>query len=493
MRLASFLFDELDVTDLRQAAPRPTLNGRSLLTGWVAAALIAHPAVEEFAVCGAHEPPLAGAGAVPFAQIGAWLDRGPAVWFEAARHYWWRPGLVRRTHGRPFPVVTMMHSLGYGFQFGPLALSLATPSVAGDTVIAPGAYAADVFRRQCENILQLLELDAEPPATAIAPYGVPPVAPIPREVARALLGWGASPMILFVGRLSYRDKADFDALFEAAARLAAKGHAFRLVLAGADADRQGEALRARANDYALAPVVEILPNISEADKRALLSACDIFVSPSNTASESFGLTLIEAMLHARPVVCTAWSGYREIVRDGVDGLLVDTWWHDNPALDLPFVINQTDSLATNVALDTAQLASCLERLLLDPELRQRMGDAGRERAHSLYTIDRVADRIVDVLAAAAERAQGQRVERAPLLFASALGAYASQPWSGAGRLREAPGFDMQRLLRTGSPQDLFALKNDCLNGLVPGHADERFRLLRRGMARPADPPPDDSR
>ncbi|MBC8077322.1 MAG: glycosyltransferase family 4 protein, partial [Chloroflexales bacterium] len=415
----------------------------------------------------------------------AWLEQSAAVWFEAARHYWWRPGLVRRVHGSPFPIVTMMHSLGYGFQFQPLVLSLVTPPCVGDTVIAPGAHAADVFRRQCENIIQLLELDVAPPNTAVVPYGVPPVPPLPRDAARALLGWGAAPVILFLGRLSYRDKADFDALFEAAARLASKAHVFRLVLAGSDAERQSEALRARANAYGIASIVEVIPNISDVDKHALLSACDIFVSPSNTTSESFGLTLIEAMLHARPIVCTAWSGYKEIVRDGIDGLLVDTWWHEQHEIDIPFVVNQTDSLASSVALDITQLASCLEHLLLQPERRQSMGESGKARAEALYLINTTAKNIVAVIEQAAERARGQRMQPEQLSFASILGLYASQRWTGAAQLQEDPALDIQRLMRTGSPQDVLMLKNDCLNQLVPGHADERFRLLRRGMARNA--------
>src|SRR5262249_44761673 len=156
------------------------------------------------------------------------------------------------------------------------------------------------------------------------------------------------PAILFVGRLSYRDKADFDALLEAAARLASKELAFRLIIAGSDAEQRSETIRGRANIYGVSDIVDVIPNISETDKHVLLSGCDIFVSPSNTTSESFGLSIIEAMLHACPIVCTSWSGYKEIVRDGVDGVLIDTWWNEQSDLDLPFVINGTESLSPNV-------------------------------------------------------------------------------------------------------------------------------------------------
>jgi glycosyltransferase involved in cell wall biosynthesis len=194
-------------------------------------------------------------------------------------------------------------------------------------VIAPSQHAAEVFRRQCENIVQVLDLDAPPPNTAVIPYGVPPVPHLQREAARAVLGWDDTPVILFVGRLSYRHKADFDDLLEATARLVSKELSFRLIIAGSDAEQQSQVLRARAKAYGVSNRVEVIPNISDVDKHVLLSGCDLFVSPSNTTSESFGLAIIEAMLHACPIVCTAWSGYKEIVRDNVDGFLVDTWWN----------------------------------------------------------------------------------------------------------------------------------------------------------------------
>ena len=482
MRIASFLFDELDVSDFRPATHKPFVSGRSLLTKWIVESVVAHPDIAEFAVCGVGEPPLARTSAVSFSQIGAWLAHGGAVWFEPARHYWWRPGLVRQTVGRTFPIVTMMHSLGFGFQFQPLVLSLVTPCSPGDTVIAPSRHAAEVFRRQCENIAEVLGLDAVPPNTIVIPYGVPPVPHLQRETARAVLGWDDTPVMLFVGRLSYRYKADFDALLEATARLVSKDLSFRLVIAGSDAEQQSQALRERAKAYGVSNSVEVIPNISDIDKHVLLSGCDLFVSPSNTTSESFGLSIVEAMLHACPVVCTSWSGYKEIVRDGVDGFLIDTWWNEQADVDLAFVLRENETLASNVAIDIVQLTSRLEDLLLDSRKRQAMGASGKARAESLYLIDNTVDHIVAVMEQAAERVDYEMTMPKKFSFASLLGLYASKTWTGEEYLQADAALSLQRLLKAGSPQDLVLLKNDCLNQLRPGHAEDRFRLLRRGAA-----------
>jgi len=71
--------------------------------------------------------------------------------------------------------------------------------------------------------------------------------------------------------------------------------------------------------------------------------------------EGFGNVVIEAMACGVPVVATSSPGTREIVRDGVDGLLVDV--HEPTAL-----------------------AAALEALLTDDTLRRRMSDEARRRA-----------------------------------------------------------------------------------------------------------------
>jgi len=71
----------------------------------------------------------------------------------------------------------------------------------------------------------------------------------------------------------------------------------------------------------------------------------------------------------KPVVASRAGGIPELVRDGVDGILVDTG-------------------------DVRWLAEAIVSLLKDPALRQRMGTAGRERA-SQFSWDRTAQTVLD--------------------------------------------------------------------------------------------------
>lgn len=93
--------------------------------------------------------------------------------------------------------------------------------------------------------------------------------------------------------------------------------------------------------------------------RAAVVAC-----PSRR--EGFGVACLEAMAHGRPVVATCVGGLLDLVVDGETGIVVPP-------------------------RDPAALRSALERLLADRDLRRRLGSAGRERAHTHFSWERVTD------------------------------------------------------------------------------------------------------
>jgi glycosyltransferase involved in cell wall biosynthesis len=107
----------------------------------------------------------------------------------------------------------------------------------------------------------------------------------------------------------------------------------------------------------------LFPGYQE-DVGPFFSAFDVFVLPSG--NEGTPVTAIEALASGCPVVATRVGGVPDVVEDGVDGFLIA------PA-----------------AAD--ELASRLVQLAREPELRARMGDAGRERMRTRYAVDRLVD------------------------------------------------------------------------------------------------------
>lgn len=170
--------------------------------------------------------------------------------------------------------------------------------------------------------------------------------------------------LVCVGRLShYKGHA---VLLNALARMP---HASLVVIgSGEEADR----LQAQVERLQLTDRVRLAGEVDEAQVHAAYEAADCVVLPSLDRSEAFGITLLEAMRSGKAVIASAiaGSGVTHVVEDGVTGLLV------KPG-------------------DVDALVAALERLR-EPELRQRLGEAGRVRWKEEFTLDRSAGRIRDL-------------------------------------------------------------------------------------------------
>ena len=106
-----------------------------------------------------------------------------------------------------------------------------------------------------------------------------------------------------------------------------------------------------------------------ADVPAVLDEVDVVVLPSWV--EGMPLVLLEAMAHRRPVVATTVGGTPEVVVDGETGLLVPP-------------------------RDPRALADAIRRLVDDPELATRMGEAGYERVRERFSVEAMTRRVLEI-------------------------------------------------------------------------------------------------
>ena len=104
------------------------------------------------------------------------------------------------------------------------------------------------------------------------------------------------------------------------------------------------------------------------DLPSYYAACDVFVLPSVSRLEAFGIVTLEAMATAKPVVVSDIPGVREVVTNGVEGLLADP-------------VNPED------------LAAKIRTLLDGPELRGEMGQRGRQKVETKFGIVQVTDAV----------------------------------------------------------------------------------------------------
>jgi glycosyltransferase involved in cell wall biosynthesis len=182
------------------------------------------------------------------------------------------------------------------------------------------------------------------------------------------------PLIGCVARLSrWKDQAALlDALV--AVRQAVPGA--RLVLAGESAghapDGRGDYkdyLVRRITALGLDDAVTFAGFVAQCEMPGFYAALDVLAHPA--VEEPFGLALVEAMASARPVLAVGAGGVPEIIRDGVDGLLVP---REQPKA----------------------LAAALVRVLSDPMLAKRLADAGCAHVHTTFSPERQATEMLAV-------------------------------------------------------------------------------------------------
>lgn len=213
-----------------------------------------------------------------------------------------------------------------------------------------------------------------------------------KAVARQALGVGADEtLFLFAGRLSFHAKANPAPVYQALEK-AAQEKPIVCIEAGVFPN---EAIKPGylAAQKALAPSVRFVwvDGNDEGSYRQAWQGADVFVSLSDNIQETFGLTPVEAMAAGLPVIVADWNGYKETIRDGVDGFRIPTILPPagvggdlalRHALEIDtydFYIGRT-SLATVV--EPNALAEAVRRLATDAALRQRMGAAGLARAQN---------------------------------------------------------------------------------------------------------------
>ena len=168
----------------------------------------------------------------------------------------------------------------------------------------------------------------------------------------------SQPIVLFVGRLvPYKG---VDVLLDAMVRL----NAVALIVGEGP---QRASLEAQAHRLGVTSRVRFLGSVTDQELASLYRACDVFVLPSVTRQEAFGVVQLEAMAAGKPVVSTdLGTGVGWVNRHGETGYVVPP-------------------------RDAGALEEAIRRLLDDPDLRRSMGEAAMRRVRSSFTVERMID------------------------------------------------------------------------------------------------------
>jgi len=179
-----------------------------------------------------------------------------------------------------------------------------------------------------------------------------------------------APELLSVSRLWAEElRKGVDHAIRAFARLAPRHPRARYRIVGKGSDKPR--LQALAASLGLGDRVIFEEGLSDRELADRYRKCSIFVLPSG--QEGFGIVYLEAMRFAKPCVGGCAGGAGEVIEDGRTGFLVGF-------------------------LDPEGLEAALDRLLGDPGLRSRMGEAGRRRVEETFTFDHFRGRLREGLA-----------------------------------------------------------------------------------------------
>lgn len=175
--------------------------------------------------------------------------------------------------------------------------------------------------------------------------------------------------VFYIGRLERRK--GIDSIISALPQLMQKYDNLDFYLAGdysiydeVIGDTYKHKFETENKDAAWMDRVHFLGKISDEEREQHFADCDVFVAPS--LYESFGLIFIEAMRYGKSVIGCSVGGMKEVVKDGVTGILCQPGSPDS-------------------------FRESLESLLNDKRLRENMGEAGLERLNELFTEEKMCE------------------------------------------------------------------------------------------------------
>jgi glycosyltransferase involved in cell wall biosynthesis len=296
--------------------------------------------------------------------------------------YMWRTRRLYRdlARARPFDLVHQLNPVDVGVSLalagervpvvlGPYVPDWAPSGAGADAEVSPAALRVKrVARAAQQRRATTVLLSTAAAASKLGPRGRARVHELPPGIDAGAWGPGVDRRpgqdVLFLANLEVRK--GIHVLLDAFAALAPQRPGARLLVAGEGPE--GDAVRRRVRETPELSRVELLGRVERSAVVSAMQACDVYCLPSY--GEPYGMTALEAMACARPVVATAAGGLQHLVPDE-GGRKVPPG-------------------------DPAALAGALGELLADPGLRRSMGERNRAAVEQRFAWSAVVDRLEQI-------------------------------------------------------------------------------------------------
>lgn len=310
---------------------------------------------------------------------------------------------------RTVPVTGQIHSLSYPRYHQELARHLLVRPSASDALFCSSTAGRTVIEKSLDRVER--EAQAVGLAGALPRWNLP-VVPLGVDLEavrggdrlgtrRALNLPENACLVTCLARFTEFDKLDLFPVLRVLERLVSQPTAgappVYLLLAGA---RQGtktpEMLELWARHLGVFDRLRLKVDFADAEKKDLLAASDVFVSPVDNVQETFGQSVIEAMAAGLPVVVSDFDGYKDTVDDEV-GVRVPTrlnadWAELSELAPLLYERPLHLALGQSVEVDLAVFERALRELASDAPRREKLGKAALARAKERYDWEVVINR-----------------------------------------------------------------------------------------------------
>jgi glycosyltransferase involved in cell wall biosynthesis len=190
-----------------------------------------------------------------------------------------------------------------------------------------------------------------------------------------------TPLILFLGRVNF--KKGLDLLVPAFARVLEQFPRARLAIIGPDNERYAEKVKLWCREFGIGRSVLWVDHLDPEDVKKAFVDADVFVLPSYT--ENFGMTVVEAMACACPVVISNKVGIWRDIKDSGAGFVVE--------------------------LDPAQISHAICHVLQNKEEARDMGMQGRRAAREHYALSRIVGTFTHFYQELIEEAAAKKAQR----------------------------------------------------------------------------------
>ena len=284
--------------------------------------------------------------------------------------------------------------------------------------------AEEIFRKFYLSKHQQLEFQKKIPQTPLIPLAGPSDIDcqsgkllesrdrIKRAARRSLNIPISSFVMVSVGRLSHITKSNPSILFSTLEKLALKyrRNKFILILAGAFDGQYS--MKCYEELYEICKQFQIIilggtRPITDIEMQKAIRASDIFISMADNPQETFGLSLLNALVEGTPIIASKWSGYKDIVEHGVNGYLINTstfsFAESNYSLPRSLYLTSEvdDSIysyleSMQVIVDPGHLFACLEKLFLSPSLCEKFVHNGYQIYNEKFSPKSVVNKYRDL-------------------------------------------------------------------------------------------------